>query len=185
MAPVAAPGTQTVRKAPMPSNPISGTEADHEMSRRPVSTSRSVGGILAMFGLLLASVLPASPLTSGIRYLAVGYVLLDLLLHARTGYLRRRPHWTRDSWRRYFIACALPLGAIAVFACMMVAVEQRLPIVGPPRSTARGLWIVAMMSFMVVGVGGLVSAIAWLAQGEPSRQFPWPRWLARGQRPVD
>lgn len=150
-----------------------------------MSTGRSVGSSLAMLGLFLASVLPASPLTSVIRYLAAGYFCLDLSLNARTGYLRRRPHWTRKSWRRYLIACALPAGAIAVFVSMMVAVEQRLPIVGPPGSTARGLWILAMMTFMLVGVGGLVAAIAWLGQGEPSRQFPWPRWLARGQQSAD
>ena len=134
-----------------------------------------------MFGLFVASLLPDSPLKDGLRYLAVGYVLVDLLLRARSGYLRRRPHWTRESWRRFLTACSVPAGAVVAFVFMMAAFEWRLPIVGAARSSARGIWAVGTMVFIVVGVGGLVVAIEWLAQGDPSRQFAGPAGLLAGR----
>ncbi len=147
-----------------------------------MSTSRTIGNAIAMLGLFVASLLPPSPLEHGLLYLAVSYIFIDILLRARAGYLRRRPHWTRVSWRHFLIACSVPAGALVVFVSMMAAFERRLPIVGAARSTARGIWTVGMMGSMGVGVGGLVVAIAWLAQGDPSRQFALPRWLTRGPR---
>ncbi len=76
-----------------------------------MSTSRSIGRTFAMLGLLAASLLPASPLRDGLRYLTAAYIVVDVGLLARSGYLRRRPHWTRASWRRFLMACSVPAGA--------------------------------------------------------------------------
>jgi hypothetical protein len=106
----------------------------------------------------------------------LGYILIDLLLRARAGYLRRRPHWTRESWRRYLAVCAIPIGALLIFAGMMLAFEFRLSVVGEARSTTRAIWTSGMLVFMLIGGVGLAIVVEWLAQGEPSRPFTWPRW---------
>src|SRR6266545_4135958 len=146
-----------------------------------MTSRRSVGNILAMLVLFVGSLLPESGFAVGLRYLALGYISIDILLRARAGYLRRRPYWTRDSWRRYLKACSVPVGALVILVCMMAALEWRLPIVGAARSTVRGVWAVGTLVFMLIGAGGLVTVIEWLAQGDPSRQFALPRWLTRGR----
>jgi len=65
---------------------------------------------------------------------------------------------------------------------MMTALEWRLPLVGASRSTVRGFWAAGILFFMVIGAGGLVSAIEWLNEGDPSRQFALPKWLTLGRR---
>jgi hypothetical protein len=140
-----------------------------------------MGNVLAMLFLFAGSVVPGSWLADGLRYLAFGYISIDILLRARAGYLRRRPYWTPDSWRRYLKACSVPVGALVIMVLMMAALEWRLPIVGASRSTTRGFWAAGTLVFMVLGAGGLVSAIEWLNQGDPSRQFALPRWLTLGR----
>jgi uncharacterized membrane protein YhaH (DUF805 family) len=101
----------------------------------------------------------------------------DLVLKAREGYVRRRPYWTRSSWRGYLKLCLFPAGAFLLLAGMMTAFELRLPIVGASQSTPRMLWILGTLFFMVVFAVGLVMVIEKLRDGEPSRQFEWPSWL--------
>jgi len=91
---------------------------------------RDIGFSLAVGGLVVANLLSDSPLRIGMRYSAIAYLSVDFLLQARAGYLRRRPHWTPESWRRYFIAAAVPVGALLIVAGMLVALDWRLPIVG-------------------------------------------------------
>jgi hypothetical protein len=146
-----------------------------------VTTKRSNGNLLAMLALIAASLSPDSALADGVRYLALGYILVDLLLRARSGYLRRRPHWTPESWRRYLMACSVPAGALLIIVAMLTAHELRLPIVGAAHSTARSVWAAGLVVCLVIGGGGLVAAIDWLAEGDASRQFVLPRWLSRGR----
>ena len=146
-----------------------------------MTSRRSIVNLVAMLFLFAGSVLPGSWLAGGLRYLAVGYISIDILLRARAGYLRRRPYWTPDSWRRYLKACSVPVGGFVIMVFMMAALESRLPIVGASRSTARGFWAAGALVFMFIGTGGLVSAIEWLNQGDPSRQFALPRWLTLGR----
>ena len=82
-----------------------------------MSTSRSIGRTLGLLGLLVAKLLPASPLRDGLTCLAAIYIVVAA------------------------------------------------------GSNARGLWAVGTIAFMLLGVGGLVVAISWLALGEPTRQF--------------
>jgi hypothetical protein len=183
-------------KARVGSTPTPGTRAldawDRELAEivagrevaygRPrMNYRRSIGNVLAMLFLLAGTAWSGSWLANGMRYLAFGYISIDILLRARAGYLRRRPYWTLDSWRRYLKACSVPVGALAIMVFMMVALEWRLPFVGVSRSTTRGLWAAGTLLFMVIGVGGLVSGIEWLNRGDPSRQCALPRWLTFGR----
>ena len=146
-----------------------------------VAHTRSIGTVLAMLFLFAGSALPDSWLSDGLRYLGCGYILINILLRARAGYRRRRPYWTPDSWRLYLKAFSVPVGALAIVVFMDAALEWRLPIVGASRSTTRGFWAAGSVVFMVIGVGGLLSAIEWLNQGDPSRQFALPRWRIFGR----
>ena len=129
-------------------------------------TSRGLANLAALLALFAASRFPDSNLARAVEYSAMGYILLDIILRARVGYLRRLPHWTRESWRRYFIACAIPVGALLIFVSMM-AIHPA----GAARSTTRGIYVGVMLVFMLLGAVGLSSAIAWLAEGDPTRQF--------------
>ena len=137
---------------------------------------------MAILALFVAQGLPDSAVADGVRYVVAGYISIDLLLRARAGYLRRRPHWTPESWRRYLITCSIPTGALLIMVSLIAALEWRLPIVGAARSTTRGVWAAGAMVFMIVGAGGLVVAVEWLATGETSQQFAAPRWLTRARR---
>ena len=142
---------------------------------------RSLGNLLAMVVLFAGSMLPHSWLADGLRYLAVGYISIALLLRAGAGYRRRRPYWTPDSWRRYLMISLIPVGALGIMVFMMAALDWRLPVVGVSRSTTRGLWAAGTLFFMVTGTGGLVSAIERLNFGDPSRPCALPRWLTLGR----
>jgi hypothetical protein len=111
--------------------------------------------------------------------MGIGCITLAVVLSAREGYRRRRPHWTRESWRGYFTLCLIPMAALLIMTGMMTALELRLPIVGAARSTLRMFWALGTILFMVVFVIGLVMVIERLRQGDPARPFEWPRWLSR------
>jgi hypothetical protein len=140
---------------------------------------RDIGSPLAVLGLVVASRLADSPLAIGMRYSALIYLSVDLLLQARAGYLRRRPHWTPESWRRYFIACSVPVGALLVVAGVLVAVDWRLPIVGQAGSTTRGVWVLVLIFSLFVGAGGLAVVLGWLTRGEATQQFAGLAWFRR------
>jgi hypothetical protein len=136
----------------------------------------------ASLTMLVADRFPQSTVAAVVKYSALAYLLLDAALTAFAGYRRRRPHWTRESWRRFFRACAIPLVALIVFWGMEAAAEFRLPIVGAARSTQRVIWIAIALVFMIVGAGGLGLAIAWLWEGDASAQFT--RFQRRQQGPA-
>ena len=139
----------------------------------------AIGNLLAMLLILGPTVFPQSAIASALRYLGVAYIMIDLALRVREGYLRRRPHWTRESWRGYLKLCLIPAGALLILVAMMTAHELRLPIVGAARSTLRALWALGTLFFLVVFAVGLGMVIGRLTDGEPSRPFEWPRWLRR------
>jgi hypothetical protein len=134
--------------------------------------------LIAVVSLLVASSLPPSTFSAVLRYLAMSFILIQMLLAAREGYRRRRPYWTPDSWRRYLMVCAIPVGALVMLACFLAALEYRHPWIGPARSTTRAIWAAGSGICILVGASGLAIAIQWLASGDPTRQFEWPRWRA-------
>jgi hypothetical protein len=151
----------------------------------PMISRRSIINLIALMALLAGGVWSHTWFGDGLRYLAFAYFSIDIVLRARAGYLRRRPYWTADSWRRYLLACAVPVVALLIVVCMMAAFEWRLPIVGAARSTARGVWAAVTLVFMFIGAVGLVTVIDWLARGDPSQPFvsPRPRYFATSRRP--
>jgi len=136
---------------------------------------KDVVDLLAM-GVMTAGMLMAdSPLATGMRYVGLIYLVVDLLLRVRSGYLRRRPHWTRGSWGRYLIACSVPVGTLLVMAGMLVALALG---VGQARAT-RGAMVLVLFISMFVGAIGLAVVLRWLTDGEASRQFTGPGWFRR------
>lgn len=136
---------------------------------------KAVANAVAVCALLPATLMPQSTLANMLRYIAIGYITFNLLREAHQGYRRRRPHWTAQSWRRYLATCAIPVGALAVVACLLVALDLQL--VGQPGSAIRGVFAVISAAFMVVGAIGLVVVIRLLNEGEPSRPFTGPLGL--------
>ena len=130
---------------------------------------------VAMVAVFVSQLLPPQP-SSGPGIGGWGVILIDLLLTAREGYCRRRPDWTADSWHRYLAACTVPVGALVMLACFLAALEYRHPWIGPARSTTRAIWAAGSGVCMLIGAGGLALAVQWLAHGDPTRQFEWPRW---------
>jgi len=90
-----------------------------------------------------------------------------------TGYQRRRPYWTAESWRRYLRLSALPVLALILLFGEMTVFDSgpNRTIFGAPGSTLREIWILIDLGLMAFGAIGLVVAITWLRSGEPSNQF--------------
>ena len=143
-----------------------------------MTIKKGVANLLVMLGLVISTRLPDSALSAGLRYLAMAWICVDLVLQARAGYVSPSP-LTSESWRRYFMACSIPAASFVVTAGMMVALEWRLPVVGTAGSTLRGVWAGVMMAFLVVGAVGLAAAIGWLSSGEASREFSLRGWFRR------
>lgn len=134
---------------------------------------RPVLRLLAM-GLMLAGTLSkqaawAEPL----RYGALAYMVADGLLTLYQGIQRRRPYWTRESWRRFLLAMTIPTGALAVVVGMLYALDYRLAIVGAPRSPLRAMWAMGTLVFVLIGAIAGAVLVGWLNDGDPSRQFGW------------
>jgi hypothetical protein len=147
-----------------------------------VFARRSLANLIAVVGLAAPAVFPESTIAVGWRNLALAYILIDLLLRVRAGIVRRSPYWTRDSWRRYLLACTVPVVSLIMMVLMMIALERRLPFVGASQTPARAVSATVMLVFMLVGAIGTVMVIEWLHDGDPSRQFAIPRWLSFGRR---
>ena len=97
-------------------------------------SSRLIRTTVAMITMFVASRFSDSTLANVVEYSALFYLTLDIVLMARAGYLRRRPYWTPESWRRYIAACAIRVGALLVFMGMAAAIDFKLAVVGAPGS---------------------------------------------------
>lgn len=144
-----------------------------------MSTVRSLATQLALIMMVVALAIRGKWYADGLRYVALTILVGDFVLRMREGYLRRRPHWTADSWKRYLQACAIPIGALLIVAASFVALEMKLPIVGASRSALRAVWVLGLMFFIVLGGVGTAIVVGWLTDGEASQQFSLPRWLSR------
>ena len=97
----------------------------------------------AFTALLIANVaadiwMPDSTIARLVSYAFLASGAIWFGLRVRTGYRRRRPYWTRESWLRYGRLAAMPVAAI-VFALAMIVVVN-----GPRgkyvRTDADGYW---------------------------------------------
>jgi hypothetical protein len=149
-----------------------------------VSNGRSFAIALAMMMMVIGSATKDKWFSDGLRYVGLTYLFVDFVLRIRAGYLRRRPHWTADSWRRYLQACAVPVGALLIVVAALVALDMDLPIVGESRSTLRMLWAMGTGFFIIVGGVGVAIVVGWLTDGEATAQFALPRWLSRRGHPT-
>jgi hypothetical protein len=140
---------------------------------------RNLGSLVAVFLLIAADRMSDSALASALRYAALTYMFGAFALQVHSGYVRRRPHWTAESWRRFLLAASVPVGAVMLAFGIMFALEAKIPIVGEPRSFLRSLWIIGIFVFLLFGAVGSAFALHWLAEGDASRQFGLPRWLRR------
>lgn len=52
---------------------------------------------------------------------------LEVLRMSRTGYIRRRPYWSRESWIRIAAALTFPVAALAVTFDMAWSVDAHVP----------------------------------------------------------
>ena len=138
---------------------------------------RSFAGLLAVIALVVMSRLQESALTSAVSYAAITYIVADLVWSIAAGCRRRWPYWTAESWREFLTVAAIPMVALTAAMLVMAAIELRLPIVGEPRSTARGFWVTGLVLLFLPGLIGLALVTGWLKEGDPQRQFsrPWRR----------
>lgn len=138
---------------------------------------RAIGFGAVGIVLLITIFLGDSWVSDGLRYLASTYIVFDLVLRARSGYLRRRPFWNASSWRHYLLACSMPLVAFLIMLAMMTVLEMSHPIAGEARSGQRAVWALGTLAFMVIGTIGLVWVIEWLHRGEASEPFELSAWI--------
>ena len=127
--------------------------------------------LAAMLAQLISHRLPPSVFARALEYAGLGYVTLSIVLTARDGYRRRLPYWTRDSWRRYFRACAIPFGVLVAFLGLTAAQDYRLLVIHPTGQILRSVWIATMLLMLLASVWGLFKSISWLTDGDPSQQF--------------
>jgi len=99
-----------------------------------------------------------------------------------SGYQRRRPHWTAESWRRYARLVAMPVIALILLFGELYLFDMKgsRTLFGAPKSSLRTIWVLIDLALMAVGAIGLVMAIEWLRKGEPSEPFTRTRWFRRG-----
>ena len=145
------------------------------------SSRPSAATPIAVLCLLVAHWLPESAATNVLSYGALGYLAWSIGVRFRSGYLRRRPHWTADSWRRYLLACSVPAVALLILLGTAAAVDLRLSFVGTPASAVRGFWVAGALVSLLVAAVGLGAVIGWMVDGDPTRQFTGPRWFKRRQ----
>jgi uncharacterized membrane protein len=119
---------------------------------------------------------PDSLTTRAVLYGLTALIVFDLILTLRTGYQRRRPHWTSASWRRFLVLMSIPAGAIAFVFFVAIGVDFGWPIVGEGGSTVRVFWVAGSVLALFAAVG-LPIGIDWLADGAPERQLEWPSWV--------
>ena len=134
-------------------------------------TPRLIRRFVAFIAMFIASRFPDSTPANVVEYAALGYLTLDIVLMARAGYLRRRPYWTAESWRRYLASCAIYPFALLAPLGIAVAVDLKLAVVGAPGSLLRAAWIGAALVGLLVGAWGLVRAISCLTEGDPAQPF--------------
>ena len=136
--------------------------------------------VLMLANTLTRLLVPDSVVRGPIQWLFMAALITHLALSVRSGYLRHRGKWTRESWRRYLTACAIPVFSLVLLFALLFAMDARWPIFGVSRSTLRAVWAGALLLLMIIGGIGLIMVVERLDRGDPDRQFEWPLWLRRG-----
>jgi hypothetical protein len=109
-----------------------------------------------------------------VRFAYLGFVTVWLALRCRAGYLRRRPHWTGESWRRYGRLAAWPV--LAVVLVLGLSTEWGMDLTRDARASVRGVLAGVLTFCLVLGATGVVVAQEWMLRGEASAPFTRRRW---------
>jgi hypothetical protein len=133
--------------------------------------------VLAVANIVVGKWMPGSVAATLVSYAFIGSITIWFAFRIRTGYRRRRPYWTRESWFRYLRLAAMPVAA-TIFVLAM-STEAGMRMLGPAQSTARGVSAIILVLILLLGALGLATAVDWLTRGEPSDQFTRRGWLPR------
>jgi len=133
--------------------------------------------VLGLANIVVGEWKPGSIAAALANYAFMGFGMFWLGLRVRTGYRRRRPYWTRESWVRYLRLAAMPVAAVAVV--LFMSTDSGMRLMGSPQSTTRGVWIVILMALLILGGVGLPIAVDWMERGAASEQFTRTRWFQR------
>ena len=96
-------------------------------------------------------------------------LLVAFGLIAYGGYRRRRPVWTRASWRRFALLLCLCLALSALSFRMAFGVDHGVYQGMTP--LAHRLYFYTLMVSGLIGDLGTFGLIIWFARGRPSRQL--------------
>jgi hypothetical protein len=98
-----------------------------------------------------------------------------LVYCAVRGYRQRRPFWTRESWWRFGIVCALGLLFAGAAISMAAAVDRGIFKTTITSPDGKSLYTFVSMALLLLGAGTIGGALSWFALGDPERSFPGVR----------
>lgn len=98
------------------------------------------------------------------------------------GILRRHPHWSRDSWTRFGLACGTMLVILFIPVFAELAIDAGLLSRGGLGSDARGVWAIVSLIVMLAGATALTMILRIFVNGDPTERFPGALW--RSDRPA-
>jgi hypothetical protein len=144
-------------------------------------------GFLVFLGLMLLDIgvrryWPGSMGSTIVKYVYLCWVPIWFAFRIRAGYLRRRPHWTRESWFRYLRLAAMPVLAVAL-VLYLSSFDPSSNALGAPHTATRTVLAISLVGMLLLGAVGLGVATDWLTRGEPSEQFTRTRWFQRRRAP--
>jgi hypothetical protein len=125
---------------------------------------------------------PGSAAAAGVRIGWFGTFAIWFGLKVWTGYRRRRPHWTRQSWVRFLRLAVMPVVALAL-VFYGSSFDFSTNTFGAPGSATRLVWVGLMLSMMILGAQGVIVAIDWMERGEAAEPFTRTRWFQRRHGP--
>lgn len=132
--------------------------------------------VLALLG--IRRLMPESPARDVLAIVILVLFVADVLWSLRVGYVRRRPHWTARSWRRFVCLFGLPLVSL-VTVFVLPAVIDIPAIVGPRHSPAGKMAGAASILTFLFGLIGFFLALFWFKDGRPDKQVEWPQLRVR------
>jgi hypothetical protein len=102
----------------------------------------------------------------------LGVIAVGAVFRLREGYVRRKPHWSSDSWTR-FTRALLVLGLSLLLSVFMgIAVDSGLYARVGASDAFRGLWVTAILLLLIGGVTAGVIVTNWFAKGDPAKPCP-------------
>jgi hypothetical protein len=92
---------------------------------------------------------------------------------ARRGYRHRRPHWSRNSWLAFGLTVLAGIALVGLSFVLTSAITGHASWVGASGSNIRAAVILATLGSLVGGTLVTGLSLAWFAQGDAERPFPF------------